>query len=337
MTWWRRLLNSVRRIVTALLALGALTWTAYSLWRPGMVVTDGRHDRQTNGIWLAHGWLGADSWFIEHGKQAEMPRYRDPDNVKALAEKLRRHGITDVFPHLCPTGYKGEIAEVSPQHVEAFLDAFHGFRVIPWVGGVKGSSVRMTDPAWRKTFAASIEKLMADHPRLAGVQVNVEPLPTGTPEFLLLLEEVRAAMPPPKVLSVAAYPPPTRWHPFPEIHWDETYFREVSRRCDQMAVMMYDAGQNLGKTYQHLMSGWTREVLQWTEGSQILLGVPAYDDTGVGYHHPRVENIENALQGIHRGLGDTELPPVYQGIAIYSEWEMTDEEWAQLCRGFLKQ
>jgi hypothetical protein len=337
MTWWKRLLNSVRRIVTALLALGALAWTAYSLWRPGMVVTDGRHDRQTNGIWLAHGWLGADSWFIEHGKQVEMPRYRDPDNVKALAEKLRCYGITDVFPHLCPTGYKGKIAEVSPQHVEAFLNAFHGFRVIPWVGGVKGVSVRMTDPAWRREFAASIAKLMADHPRLAGVQVNVEPLPTGTPEFLLLLEEVRAAMPPPKVLSVAAYPPPTRWHPFPEIHWDETYFREVSRRCDQMAVMTYDAGQDLGKTYQHLMRDWTREVLQWSEGSQILLGVPSYDDTGVGYHHPSVENIENALQGIHRGLADTGLLPVYQGIAIYSEWEMTDEEWEQLRRDFLKQ
>jgi hypothetical protein len=104
-----------------------------------------------------------------------------------------------------------------------------------------------------------------------------------------------------------------------------------------MVVMTYDAGQDLGKTYQHLMRDWTREVLQWSEGSQILLGVPAYDDTGVGYHHPRVENIENALKGIHRGLEDTGLLPVYQGVAIYSEWEMTDEEWAKLRRGFLKQ
>jgi hypothetical protein len=265
-----------------------------------------------------------------------MARYRSPDSVKALAEKLKAHGITDVFPHLCPANYKGEIAEVSSAHVEAFLDAFREFRVIPWVGGVKGNSVKLSNPAWRKGFVQSIAKLLNDHPRLAGVQVNVEPLPTGTAEFLLLLEELRASVPAPKVLSVAAYPPPTWWHPFPEIHWEEAYFREVSRRCDQMAVMMYDAGQEHGKTYQHLMRGWTREVLQWSPGTKVLLGVPSYDDTGVGYHDPKVENIPNALRGIHGGLADAGLPSNYQGIAIYAECEMTDDEWKYLKEHFLK-
>ncbi|RBP45106.1 hypothetical protein DES53_103102 [Roseimicrobium gellanilyticum] len=330
------LLASLLRIVMGVLAVCALGAIGYAVWQPGLEVKDGRHDRGANGIWLAHGWLGADSWFVDNGKQSEMARYRSPDSVKALASKLKAHGIKDVFPHLCPTDYKGEIAGVSPVHVETFLDAFGDFRVIPWVGGVKDSSVRMANPGWRKGFAQSISKLVADHPRLAGVQVNVEPLPVGTPEFLLLLEEVRAAMPATKVLSVAAYPPPTRWHPFPEIHWDESYFREVSRRCDQMAVMMYDAGQDYGKAYQHLMRGWTSEVLQWSEGAEVLLGVPAYHDAGVGYHNPKVENIPNALKGIHRGLEDAGLPSSYQGIAIYSEWETSDDEWQYLKEHFLK-
>ncbi len=38
----------------------ALLWGAYSLWSPGLKIRDGRHDRERNGLWLAHGWLGAD-------------------------------------------------------------------------------------------------------------------------------------------------------------------------------------------------------------------------------------------------------------------------------------
>ncbi|HUR44350.1 MAG TPA: hypothetical protein VMZ27_00645 [Candidatus Saccharimonadales bacterium] len=151
-----------------------------------------------------------------------------------------------------------------------------------------------------------------------------------------MLEELRAALVPAKVLSVAAYPPPTRWHPYPDVHWDESYFREVSRRCDQMAVMMYDAGQRFPKTYQQLISNWTAEVLAWSEGKGVLLGVPAYDDAGAGYHDPRVENLENALLGIHRGLHRQSVPTNYQGVAIYSEWETSESEWGYLGGHFLR-
>lgn len=326
----------MRRILLGVLALLLLGVAGYALWRPGATVSDGKHDRGENAVWVAHGWLGADSWFVENGKVSEMSSYRSAARMELLARKLRSHGVRDLFPHLCPTDYKGTIPPVHPAQVEAFLDTFHDFRVIPWVGGVNGASVRLRNPAWRKEFASSIARLMQQHPRLAGVQVNIEPLPDGTAEFLVLLEEIRAAMPPSKLLSVAAYPPPTWWHPVPEVHWGETYFREVSSRCDQMAVMMYDAGQRYEKAYQHLMRAWTRETLQWSGGTKILLGVPAYDDKGVVYHHPHVENVTNALRGIHAGLNDTGLVPAYQGVAIYAEWEISDHEWEILRHEFLK-
>jgi hypothetical protein len=160
------------------------------------------------------------------------------------------------------------------------------------------------------------------------VQLNVEPLRSGDKDFLVLIEELRAALPSGKLLSIAAYPPPTRWHPFPDVHWDEFYFREVARRCDQLAVMMYDAGQKFPKTYQRLMADWTVEVLEWSEGKAVLLGVPTYDDAGVGYHDPRVENMQNALSGVHRGLSRKSMVRNFQGVAIYCDWETSDSEWA---------
>lgn len=315
-----------RTIIPGCVLLAAL-WVGYWLWSPGLNVRDGRHDRGRNGIWLGHGWLGGDDWFVRYGKTNEFARFRDPARIRELATQLRRHHITDVYPHLCPAEPDGTLPPVDSNQVERFLDAFDGFRVMPWIGGPSGSSARLHKPQWRAAFTTNVQSLIAAHPRLAGVQINVEPLTSGATNFLLLLEELRTALPKGKLLSVAAYPPPTWWHPYEDVHWDEGYFREIARRSDQLAVMMYDAGQRIPKTYQRLMAGWTQEVLAWSEGKPVLLGVPTYDDAGVGYHHPNVENLTNALRGIHRGLSRQPLPTNYQGVAIYCEWETGEAEW----------
>ncbi|MEK0450626.1 MAG: hypothetical protein RL088_2894 [Verrucomicrobiota bacterium] len=332
----RAIARSLGRVALALLLIFAVTAVAYLFWNPGLKITDGRHDKGTNGIWLAHGWLGDDTWFTTNNKTAEFPKYRSPEAIAALFRKLRAHHITDVFPHLCPASPAGHIPAVHSAQVERFLDSAEGLRVIPWIGGPNGTSALISDKTWRDTFTKDAASLLAAHPRLAGVQINIEPLRSGDPDFLLLLENLRAALPPGKLLSVAAYPPPTLWHPFPDVHWDEPYFRQVARRCDQLAVMMYDAGQRLPKTYQRLMADWTREILAWSEGKAILLGVPTYADQGVGYHHPEVENIHNALPGIHRALNTSPPPHNYQGIAIYCDWETDDHEWSLLKQNFLR-
>lgn len=337
MSVWQAIKRPPWRNVVPGCALLFLLSLAFVIWTPGLDVRDGRHDRGSNGIWLSHGWLGADEWFIRYRKTNEFTRCRNPERIRELAEKLRRHHITDVFPHLCPADSTGAIPSVDPVQVERFLDAFTGFRVLPWIGGPNGGEVRLDDGKWRARFASELRALFAAHPRLAGVQVNVEPLPTGDTNFLKLLTEIRAALPAGKLLSIAAYPPPTIWHRFPEVHWEKAYFREVARRSDQMAVMAYDAGQGIPKTYRGLMADWTEEILAWSEGKEILIGVPTYADHNVGYHDPRVENLTNALLGIHQGLSRHPVPPNYRGLAIYSEWEMDDSEWRHWRDHFMKQ
>ena len=308
---------------------------AFLAWRPGLDLQDGRHDRGRNAIWLAHGWLGGDQWFVRYNKTNEFARYRDQAKIRELADKLRRHHITDVFPHLCPAEPNGEIPAVDAAQVERFLDAFDGFRVFPWAGGPNGTAVRLQDQRWRTVFITRLRDLLIQHPRLAGVQLNIEPCSSGDQGFLELLDELRRVLPAGKLISVAAYPPPTRWHPFPDVHWDERYFREVARRSDQLAVMMYDAAQHIPKAYQQLMADWTGEVLAWSEGKDVLLGLPTYRDADVSWHDPKVENLTNALWGIHRGLLRRTVPAHYQGVAIYSDWETDESEWLYLREHFL--
>jgi hypothetical protein len=321
------------------LALGAVAGAAalaWLIWSPGLDLRDGRHDLGTNGIWLSHGWLGDDGWFASGNRRAEIPRYRSAEALAALAARLRRHGIADVFPHLCPARPDGRLPAVDDAQVERLLDALAGRRVMPWIGGVLGETARPAEPAWRAAFCASARDLLVRHPRLAGVQVNVEPCPSGDSAFLELLGELRRALPAGKRLSVAAYPPPTWWHPHRAVHWDEAYYRAVAARCDGLAVMMYDTGLRWQKPYRKLMADWTREVLAWSGDREVLLGLPAYDDANSGYHRPDVENLDNALLGIHAGLGSLgRLPAGYRGVAIYCDWEMDESEWALLRERFL--
>lgn len=314
--------RSLLRIAGALVLLLAV----YSLWTPGMRVRDGRHDPGTNGIWLQHGWLGDDAWFDRN--QRDRSRFRDTARIRELADLLKRHRVKYVFPHLCPCDPNGRLAGVDALQTERFLDGFADFAVIPWIGGVLDQHCRIDSSAWRAAFVTSSVALLTAHPRLAGVQLNIEPLPDGNADYLLLLDELRRALPPGKILSVAAYPPPTRWHPHADVHWSETYFRAVAKRSDLLAVMMYDTAIRVPKVYEHVMAAWTREAIAWSGGTPVLLGVPTYDDANTGYHDPRVENLANALAGIHGGLSSLEpIPAHYRGVSLYCEWETDAAEW----------
>lgn len=308
---------------------------AYGLWQPGAVVQDGHHDKARNAIWLSHGWLGDDAWFLRNGKKAMMTFYRSDGAIRDLAAKLKRNRIRDVYPHLCPSGANGDLPGVDEQQVARFLDHFSSFRVLPWIGGVFAQSARIEDAAWRERFCQGIVSLLARHPRLAGIHLNVEPCPSGNEAMIKLLQEIRAVLPSDKILSVAAYPPPTLWQPSLEVHWEESYFRSVATHADQLVVMMYDTGIPYRKPYVHLMTAWTREVLAWSEGREVVLGLPAYDDAGTGWHDPTVENLETGLAGVHAGLGRTP-PENYAGVALYSEWEMDASEWDYWSEHFLK-
>jgi hypothetical protein len=314
-------------IAAVVLALAALA-VAYRVWTPGLDVTDGRHDRGRNAIWLQHGWLGSDDWFRREHKQDHLADFRDAANIQRLAGLLRAQHITDVFPHVSPADKNGDLPAVDHAQTERFLDAFAGFRVMPWTGGVVDKTCRICDAKWRRYFVESIIGLLARHPRFVGVHINIEPCESGNQDFLKVLDGLRQALPDRFLLSVAASPPPLWWQPFREVQWDGKYFRDVAQRADQLAVMMYDTGLPWPRAYQHVMRRWTHAVLTNAAHASILLGVPAYNDPGSGYHNPAVENLANALRGIHAALAAYPvLPEPYQGVAIYCEWEMDDAEW----------
>ena len=314
------------------MAVAAHVW-----WNPGLDIRDGRDDRARNALWLGHGWLGADAWFGSDA--AKKARFRSAPAIRQLAGHCRANGIRDLYPHLAPTQSDGAFIGTDDVQVERFLDGTAGLRVLPWIGGRLGAHITPSDPARCARFARSVGELLHKHPRLAGVHLNVEPWKSGDVAMLRLLQQLRAALPQGKMLSVAANPPATGLEPF-KLTWSQSYTRQVAARCDQMTFMLYDSSIHDAKLYRWFYARWTRTILEWSHrpgAPEVLFGVPTYGAAGPKwgplYHNPRVENLSNALSGLHRGLanyraGHKKLPPQYAGAAIYCAWETDAPAWA---------
>ena len=322
--------RSILRIVAVLAIIPCVAAVVYLFWQPGS--DEPLPEYSNNAIWLGHGWLGDDSWFIRNKRDKE--KFRSIEKISELFKKLSDNKIHTVYPHLCPAQNSGRIALYDREQLERFLDIAtqYDIKVVPWVGGVFEESAFPEDNKWRKNFVDSVDELLKNHPRLSGVQVNIEPWPSYNVGFLMLLDELRLVTKG-KILSVAAYPPPTLWHQFPDLHWRLVYLKRLTEHCDQLTVMMYDTSILLEKFYIKLMRDWANQLLSTARSAscELLLGIPAYEDAGVGYHHPDVENISSAL----RGISASESKKHIKGIAVYCEWEMDDSKW-KLWRKFIR-
>ena len=292
----------------------------YLLWSPGDKELKDKNNFKENGMWLSHGWIGDDEWFKKNKRD---PSQYDLGKQQLLREKVERLKIKFIFPHLCPANHQGSIPKIDIEKLKSLKKNLRNCKIYPWIGGSTEDTVDYKNEKWKSQFLKSI-KLLSDNELIDGFHLNFEPLPNGDVEFIELLKEIKNILGI-KPLSIAAYPPTTIFHPYPQVHWDLNYYKEISKIVDQIVPMLYDTSLKNKKIYTNLVRQWTCEIIHACPGSQILFGIPAYDDPGVGYHDPDVENSENALLGIVSGINSQGLNKTF-GISVYSEWTLDDEK-----------
>ncbi len=314
-------------LVRNALVLGALVCAIVLARRPE-TSPRGAFDRGDNGLWMRRHWI--------HGGIA------DPERA-SLAAALEARGIGRIYPFLGPMdadgtpGWRdrGVIRHYDPARAGAFFAEMQrlapGVKVIPWTGGNLRQDVRLDDARLRAAFATHMKAIVdlgAD-----GVQLNVEPLPDGTRAYLDFLREVKAAIGPDKILSVAAYPPATDLHPFPDVHWSLAFTAEVCAIADEMAFMAYDTALPDPRLYEGLVADWTSDLARTLpDHCHWSIGVPAYEDDEP-WHRPGVETISHGIAGVRRGLARLDaVPATFTGIAVYASWTTDAEEWATFDR-----
>jgi hypothetical protein len=225
------------------------------------------------------------------------------------------------------------------EHAAEFVTAFRQFNdeahLLAWVGiplkndspfGVKGW-VDLSDRATRAKIVTFVANLVKEAD-FDGVHLNAETVHNNDADFLLLLEEIRVAMGPKPMISVAgSHWAPTLLNELPprDFRWTDFYYQSVAQRVNQIATMTYDSYSPHSAIYRL----WLREQVHGISRSlsnsntKLLWGVSVSREDTLS-HHPGVENLSSGLAGICAGLADLPRPNhVVQGVAIYADWEFT--------------
>ena len=291
-----------------------------------------RFNRGTNATWLGVEWIS---------------KPQQVTDITALADKLARLQIHYVFVFATYLRADGEFGATYKQASEFIrvvkavqptisLQAWVGVPVSQaWLPARKGSGADLADSATRHKVAALCRELVQDY-GFDGIHLDAEPIAGGDVHLLSLLGEVRQAIGPQAMLSVATRRicPKVLGRTTSLSHWfawDASYYREVAKRVDQIAVMIYDSALPLSELYRW----WGRvQVIEISEavrgtGVGVLYGVPTSEER-TWTHWPSAENMVSGLQGIIDGLSAPNAEPsVVVGIAVYPYWETSETEWAQ--------
>ena len=161
-------MRRARRIAALVLLLIAVGVAAFA----GVAYLDYHRDpplqQQSGpvGLWLEHRWVG----------QAQTGESYD-----ALADELRRHGVTDVFAHVGPLDGHGAIPLERYPNAASFVAALHarlpGMHVQAWMGQMekrRGGPLDLADAGTRAGIlqtAALFLDLGFD-----GIHYDIEPL-----------------------------------------------------------------------------------------------------------------------------------------------------------------
>jgi hypothetical protein len=318
----------IRWIVGVLVVLIMLTGLDYYAYPYGRSVVAGNLNTGENGLWLRYKW-----YFGEWGASER----RD------LTRKLRERQIRYAYFHVRSIERDGSLKYRYPDKARSLLADMRRdapeVKSIAWVyaGNERGSGkVKLSDAQVRRKMVQEAVWL-AKECGFDGVQWDYEICPDNDPHFLKLMQETRAALPAGKLLSTAT----PMWLPAPigRFGWSESYFAKVAATCDQIAVMCYDSGFYLPRSYVWLVGQQavhvTRAVEKGNPGCRVLLGIPTY---GPGFlsHNPRAENISNALRGVREGLRNREAKrSVFAGVAPFADYTTDAAEWKEYRRLWL--
>jgi glycosyl hydrolase family 18 (putative chitinase) len=209
--------------------------------------------------------------------------------------------------------------------------------VLPWVGGLRvgyrrsrAGTLDLRNLAQRQSIVAECRSLVDEG--FDGIHVDIEPVNDDNDDLLALLQALRTALGPERLLSISAIRPgPFRIPLVPNYFWTHDYYVRVGRSADQLVVMAYDTGLPTAPLYQRYLTYVARSITSslMASGSsaRVLVGVPTYDDTGF-MHRAGVETPENAILGVVAGLRGLGANGTFEGLALYAEWTTDEAEWA---------
>lgn len=267
------------------------------------------------------------------------------DEMQRLAQTLRNNQIDLAFvyvSYLKPTGKFNPTYDHAAKFVIQFKTIAPEIELQAWLGiPVKIPPGIPAAPGYADLDEAQVRQVIAEFSRFTivdlgfdGVHIDAEHILSGHQAYLTLLDEIRAAIGPQAHLSIASSEITpllpnadlivNRWY-----SWRADFYRQVAARVDQIAVMAYDSHAPSGWIYEQWLRfqviGLTTEL---DNAAKIYIGISTSREHSSS-HNPDVENMTIGITGLVKGLNDLDArPAAITGVAIYPEWETTEDDWA---------
>lgn len=269
--------------------------------------------------------------------------------VTALIQRLREHNVGTVYAWvglLQPNNAWTDVNKLN--QVEAFAKQFKLLypeaKLYGWLSigsqGEDGNN-RLGDETVQQLITDFSQRVVGDL-GFDGVALNVVPVSGGDESFLSLLRKIRATIGEDNLMAVAV---PPDWTPTdanitiprqiaPGTIWPEEYKQRVALLANQMIVTAYSSGLETAADYTawiaYQVQSFTAALVPLDSNTQIFIGVPTYD-AQPPLHDPAVENVTSAIAGIRQGMAQVgEASRFIEGIAIYAEWQTTDDDWVKI-------
>ncbi|MEV7007868.1 hypothetical protein [Streptosporangium sp. NPDC051022] len=320
-----RFFVAVAALLLVLPGVAAATLTIQFTGTPAAWAKSGGHD----ALWLGHAWVDG---------------RKNADDVKALAVRLRKTGIKDLYVHSGPFDFDGTLPPAKYPKAGDFLKRLRAelpkIRVSAWLGQkVNGGRLNLGDPATRQRVLDGARAVMAVG--FDGVHYDFEPVGNDDADFLDLLTRTRPIVGG-GLLSVST----PQIEPFPltrpalrmvighDKYWSPAYFQAVTGLTDQVAIMTYDSYLPSELLYGgHVVRQAALALELVPEEKTVLIGAPAYHDHGVSWSDG-AESVATAAQGARLALTSHGTRRERFGLALYVDFAATEEDWAEYDRAW---
>jgi hypothetical protein len=227
------------------------------------------------------------------------------------------------------------------QFVQALRTAYPDVTVYAWVevvasppGGYRLDSLQV------QNTVASFSSQMVTGAGFDGVLLDVKPIFTDNDDYLSLVNAVRARIGLERSLALAVAPDLTPQDAgitvsdviAPGTMWSDEYKQRIALKADMLVVNAFNSYLSQPVDYIEWVTYQVDayvDALQVVEGeTALLISVPNYAPNPPA-HQADVETLSAGLDGVRRGLIglDEVTRPYVDGIAIYTDSPLTDDEW----------
>ncbi|GAB1421599.1 hypothetical protein MASR2M15_17730 [Anaerolineales bacterium] len=300
---------------------------------------DEEADAHPNSIWLNANWTHED---------------RSDEDLANLVQKLKSNNVGTIYAYVSSlkedgnwggkSAFDSRFSEVQ-NTVEVFQkrikQLYPEANILGWIE-VQASlpDYRLDKPQVQNSIADMSSRLI-NSMGFDGVMVDIKPIfENGNEDFISILRAVRSKIGLQSILavSVPADLAPSKGNlklpeGFATTEWSKEYKQRVAIQADHMVVAAYHSYQSDPVDYINWVAYQTESfgeaVGDMELETKVLIGIPAYAAV-LPAHDPKIESIAAALDGVSIGksaLGASDT--VIQGVAIFTDHELSDDEWYQ--------